>query len=455
MLSKNQEIEIDITALGSEGEGIGHFEDGMTVFVVDALPGDRVLAHIMKVKKNFAYAFAAKIISPSPDRVPAKCVVAKKCGGCTLQHLCYDKQLEYKQEKVLNCLTRIGGISNPPMEQIVGADNIFFYRNKAQFPVGTDEKGLPVIGFYRKRSHDVVANTECAIQAEINVGIMGTVEGFLREFNIPAYNEQTNTGLVRHVFTRMGFSTGEVMVCLVINGDKLPNWEVLLERLKAVCKGAMVELKSFCLNINRENTNVILGTKCIPLYGNLYIVDKIGDIKYRISPLSFFQVNPRQTEKLYNLALEYADLTGQEVVWDLYCGIGTISLFLAQRAREVYGVEIVPEAIEDARRNAELNNIMNASFMVGASEDVADTLPTPDVIVVDPPRKGCDEKLLETIIKVAPRRLVYVSCDPATLARDVKILTENGFVLRRVRPVDQFCHTTHVETVVLMSKVMP
>ncbi len=453
MINKNQEIEIEIETLGSEGEGIGHFEDGMTVFVIDALPGDKVIAHIMKVKKTYAYAFVKDIISPSPYRVAPKCAVAKKCGGCTFLHYDYKKQLEYKQEKVLNCLTRIGGIEDPPMEDIVGAENIFFYRNKAQFPVGKDAEGNPIIGFYRKRSHDVVENKECVIQAEVNEGIVSVTEDFLKEFKIPVYDEETGKGLVRHIFTRTGFSTGEVMVCVVINGKTLPGYEILVERLKPVIDKYGLKLASFCLNVNTKNTNVILGTECIFLYGNPYIEDMIGDVRYRISPLSFYQVNPEQTKKLYDLALLYADLSGNEIVWDLYCGIGTISLYLAQKAKEVYGVEIVPEAIEDAKENAKLNGIENAKFYVGASEDVADTLPSPDVIVVDPPRKGCDEKLLETIIKVSPKRLVYVSCDPATLARDLKVLINNGFTLKRVRPVDQFCHSTHVETVVLLSKL--
>lgn len=454
MLVKNQEIEVNITTLGAEGEGIGKLSDGFTVFVTDALPGDKVLAHIMKVKKSYAYAFASKILEPSSFRVEAKCPVAKKCGGCTLLHLSYEKQLEYKNEKVLGCITRIGGIDNPPMEPIVGTDNPYYYRNKAQFPVGVDKDGKAVIGFYRKRSHDVVANTACIIQAKVNESIMKCVEDFLNEYHVPPYNEETGKGLVRHVFTRVGFTSKEVMICLVINGKKLPNSEVLTERLKDTVAKENLTLKSFSLNVNEKNTNVIMGTECIPVFGELYIEDYIGDIKYRISPLSFYQVNPVQTKKLYDLAREYADLTGKETVWDLYCGIGTISLYLSKKAKEVYGVEIVPEAIEDAKINAEINGITNAKFFVGASEDVADTLPTPDVIVVDPPRKGCDEKLLETISKVKPNRVVYVSCDPATLARDLKILCNSGYEVKKIRPVDQFSHTMHVETVVLLKKAL-
>lgn len=452
MLVKNQDIEIDITGLGSEGEGIGKYEDGITVFVTDALPGDRVLAHIIKVKKTYAYAFAAKIIVPSEQRVESKCPVAKKCGGCTLQHLSYDSQLKYKQEKVRDCVMRIGGLENAPMEPIVGADEPYFYRNKAQFPVGTDKDGKPVIGFYRKRSHDVVPNTECCIQATVNAPIMKCIEKFLSDNGVSAYNEETGKGLVRHVFTRIGFVTKEVMVCIVINGNKLPKADELAKLLAPVIEAEGFVLKSLCLNINSKNTNVILGEQCLSVFGELFIEDYIGDIKYRISPLSFYQVNPAQTYKLYSLAAEYAGLTGNEVVWDLYCGIGTISLFLSKKAKQVYGVEIVPEAIEDAKQNAKLNGIENAEFYVGASEDVAPSLPKPDVIVVDPPRKGCDEKLLATIIDNAPKRLVYVSCDPATLARDLKFLCENGYLVEKVRPVDQFCHTMHVETVVLMSR---
>ena len=453
MLSKNQEIEVNITALGSEGEGIGHLEDGMTVFVNDALPGDYVLAHITKVKKSYAYAFAAKILSPSSFRVNAKCPVAKKCGGCSLQHLDYSRQLYHKAEKVKDCIERIGGIKNPPMEQIVGMDEPFFYRNKAQFPVGTDKEGNIVIGFYRKHSHDVVANTECCIQASVNGSIMKICEIFFNEFKMSSYNEETGRGLLRHVFTRVGFVTREVMVCIVTNGRTLPNWEALCNRISESVGSQGYTLKSFCLNVNTENTNVILGKECILLQGNLYIEDYIGDVKFRISPLSFYQVNPVQTTKLYSLACEYAGLTDNEIVWDLYCGIGTISLSLARKAGKVYGVEIVPEAIEDARVNASINGIENAQFYVGAAEDVADSLPTPDVIVVDPPRKGCDEKLIATILNVKPKRLVYVSCDPATLARDLKLFNEGGYEIKKVRPVDQFCHSTHVETVVLMSKV--
>ena len=450
--SKNQEVTVNITALGNDGEGIGHLPDGMTVFVPGTVPGDEVLAHIVKVKKTCVFAICARVLTPSSFRVTPKCGVAAKCGGCTLQHLSYAGQLEYKSNKVKDCIERIGGIENPPMEPIIAAENIYHYRNKAQFPAGYDREGNFITGFYRVRSHDVVANTDCAIQAKINAELIEAITAFMRDRHIAPYNEETGTGLVRHIYTRVGFNTQEVMVCLVINGEKIPDSDSLAEILSDVCLRSGYKLACFCLNINKKKTNVILGSECRLLYGNLYIEDTIGDIRYRISPLSFYQVNPEQTKKLYDLVAEFADLTGNEVVWDLYCGIGTISLYLARKAGKVYGVEIVPEAIKDARINAEINGITNAEFSVGAAEDVAASLPAPDVIVVDPPRKGCDEKLLQTVVKASPKRLVYVSCDPATLARDLKILTANGFKLDRVRPADQFCHSSHVETCVLLQK---
>lgn len=452
MISKNSETEIQIESMGSEGEGIGRTDDGLTVFVAGAIPGDRVLAHITKVKKSYAYAIIAKVLSPSSFRVEPKCPVASKCGGCTLLHMDYKEQLKLKAEKVKDCIERIGGIKNPPMEPIVGAENLYYYRNKAQFPVGTDRDGNPIAGFYRKHSHDVVSNTDCMIQAPVNRTIVEAVLRYMKEHSVSSYNEETGKGLVRHIFTRLGFATKELMVCLVINGEKIPAEEDLTERLKKAAEAENCTLSCLCLNINKKNTNVIMGESVKLIFGREYIEDKIGDITYRISPLSFYQVNPEQTLKLYKLALEYAGLSGSETVWDLYCGIGTISLFLAKAAKEVYGVEIVPEAIEDAKKNAEINGITNAFFSAGAAEDLAPTLPRPDVIVVDPPRKGCDEKLIETILKNAPNRLVYVSCDPATLARDLKILNEGGYKLDRVRPVDQFLHGGHIETVVSLSR---
>ena len=482
-VSKEELVTLKIEQIGSEGEGIGKYE-GYTLFVKDAVVGDTILAKVLKTKKTYGYARLQEILEASPYRVTPVCPVARQCGGCQIQQLSYEQQLIYKQQKVLDCVTRIGGfegIVGPEvnaskndegqilMESVVGMEDPYYYRNKSQFPVGKSREGKIVTGFYAGRTHSIIENETCYIGAAINEQILSLIKAFMEEYQIAPYDEQRHTGLVRHVLTRVGFTTGEVMVCLVINGKQLPHQEVLVERLKAVkqpvthpTEGIQSAgeqfVQSICLNVNKEKTNVILGDKVIPLYGEPYITDYIGPIQYRISPLSFYQVNPVQTKKLYELALEYADLTGEETVWDLYCGIGTISLFLAQKAQKVYGVEIIPQAIEDAKENARLNQIENAEFFVGAAEDV---LPEQykkygvhaDVIVVDPPRKGCDEKLLDTIVQMAPKRVVYVSCDPATLARDAKYLCEHGYELVKFRAVDQFAHSVHVETVCLLSKL--
>jgi 23S rRNA (uracil1939-C5)-methyltransferase len=338
------------------------------------------------------------------------------------------------------------------MEPILGMDEPYYYRNKSQFPVGRKKDGSLAIGFYAGRTHSIIDTEHCYIGAPINADIIIILRSFFEKYQIEPYNEETGKGLLRHVLTRVGYHTGEVMVCLVINGQKLLHTEELIELLKQI-----PGMKSICLNINTSNTNVILGDKIIKVWGEPYILDSIGPIKYRISPLSFYQVNPVQTKKLYDTALEYADLHGNETVWDLYCGIGTISLFLAQKAKKVYGVEIIPAAIEDAKENARLNGITNADFYVGAAEEVLpkkykeDSIHA-DVIVVDPPRKGCEESLLDTILSMSPKRVVYVSCDPATLARDLKYLCQKDYKLEKVRAVDQFGHSVHVETVALITK---
>ena len=482
--NKNDEFELEITDLGSTGEGIGKI-DGYTLFVKDALIGDKVRVKVMKTKKNYGYARMLEIIEPSEYRVESECPVARQCGGCQLQHCSYEKQLSWKEEKVANCLRRIGGVpvyteekyrkyknaeeqqnaentaeSKTPiiMEPILRMDKPVHYRNKAQFPVGYDKDGNLVAGFYAGRTHSIIPQTDCLIQHECNKQIVETVLEFMKKYNVTAYDEKKNRGIVRHILTRVGKATGEVMVCLVINAKKLPHSEEFVEMIKNC--GINLEIKSITVNINRENTNVILGEKVETLYGQSYIEDYIGDIKYRISPLSFYQVNPEQTKKLYQTALEFADIKEGEVVWDLYCGIGTISLFMAREASKVCGVEIVPQAIEDAKQNAKLNNITNAEFFVGAAEDVVPTQYEKsggrlraDVVTLDPPRKGCDEKLLDTVVKMAPSRIVYVSCDPGTLARDVKVLTDKGYEVKRVRACDMFGGSFHVETVVLLSQL--
>lgn len=534
MLQKNEIIELKIEDMGVDGEGIGKYE-GMTFFVKDAIIGDVIRARITKMKKNYGYARVEEILTASSCRVKTECELHKRCGGCQIQAMDYKEQLKFKQNKVRGNLLRIGGFEADLVDRVmlpvVGMETPYRYRNKAQFPIGTDKEGKLTAGFYASRTHSIIPVTDCKLGVEQNQDILDCVLSYMRENRVTAYDETTGKGLVRHVLIRYGFTTKEIMVCLIINGKKLPAQEKLLEKL---CK--LEGMTSISINQNRKNTNVILGDVTETIWGQAYITDYIylrecgtalengrsaalsdggeaclgtdvlsGEhrherefartdtaIAYHISPQSFYQVNPKQTEKLYSLALSYAGLTGKETVWDLYCGIGTISLFLAQKAGKVYGVEIVPQAIEDARNNAKLNGITNAEFFVGKAEEVlpefyerasrrnvkmkgdaaveekqergaaedvdgaADKdMLHPDVIVVDPPRKGCDEKCLETMLKMQPERIVYVSCDSATLARDLRILCDGGYELKKVRAVDQFGHTVHAETVVLLGNRKP
>lgn len=478
--SKNDIVTVKIEDIGTEGEGIGKLE-GFTLFVKDAVMGDVVEARLVKVKKNYAYARLEKVLTSSPLRVKPVCPYHKQCGGCQIQAMSYEAQLQFKENKVKNNLVRIGGFDQlfieSVMEPVVGMEQPWHYRNKAQFPVGTDKDGRIITGFYAGRTHSIIANTDCALGVEENEPILQKVLAYMQNEKVSAYDETTGQGLVRHILIRKGFTFGEIMVCLVINGKSLPKEDRLVSTLREI-----PGMTSIWLNYNTKNTNVIMGTEGRVLWGQNTITDVIHrrsieeinsgkdclrydskenapqGITFAISPLSFYQVNPIQTEKLYSLALEYAGLTGEETVWDLYCGIGTISLFMAQCAKEVHGVEIVPQAIEDARKNAERNHIENATFYVGKAEEVLPRLYEEehifaDVICVDPPRKGCDEACLNTIIKMAPKRIVYVSCDSATLARDLKYLCENGYEIRKVRAVDQFGQTVHVETVCLLSKL--
>ena len=451
---KNDLVTLEIEDCGIDGEGIGK-ADGFTVFVKDAVIGDTVTAKIIKAKKNYGYGRLMEVLKPSPYRVEPKCEFARQCGGCQLQALSYDQQLVFKTNKVKGHLERIGGFTDIPMEPIIGMDELFHYRNKAQFPVGRNKEGKIVTGFYAGRTHNIIENRDCALGVAENKEVLDRVIAHMEKYGIEPYNEATGKGLVRHVLIRYGYFTKEVMVCLILNGNKLPKEEQLV---KSLCE--IPGMTSITINVNKKRSNVILGEEICLLWGQEYITDRIGDISYQISPLSFYQVNPMQTQKLYAKALEYADLHGQETVWDLYCGIGTISLFLAQKAKFVRGVEIVPAAIENAKENAKLNGLENTEFFVGKAEEV---LPREykkngvyaDVIVVDPPRKGCDETLLETMVEMNPERIVYVSCDSATLARDLKYLCERGYELRKVCPVDQFGMTVHVETVVLLSQQKP
>ena len=464
-MNKNDIVTVEITDIGVSGEGIGHV-DGYTLFIKDAVIGDVVEAKVMKAKKNYSYARLMKVITPSEYRVEPKCAFARRCGGCQIQEMSYDRQLVFKDQKIRGNLERIGGFTkdriDTVMQPVVGMEHPFGYRNKAQFPFGTDKEGNPITGFYAGRTHDIIANTDCALGVEQNKEILEIILQYMRENKIKSYDEKTGKGLIRHALIRYGFKTKEIMVCLVVNGKKLPKAERLIEKLIQI-EG----MTSITISPNTRRDNVIMGDSYEILWGQGYITDYIGNVKYQISPLSFYQVNPVQTEKLYGLALEYADLKGDETVWDLYCGIGTISLFLAQKAKQVYGVEIVPQAIDDAKENAKINAIDNAEFFVGKAEEV---LPEyyaeyerehngetahADVIVVDPPRKGCDETLLETIVKMQPEKVVYVSCDSATLARDLKYLCANGYEIRMCRGVDQFPQSVHVETVVLLSRKTP
>ena len=554
---KNDIVTVTIEDIGNDGEGIGKVE-GYTLFVKDAVIGDTVQARITKCKKNYGYARVEKVVTPSSFRVEPRCGFHRQCGGCQIQAMNYDRQLAFKQEKVRNNLIRIGGFAEDYidgiMEPIVGMDEPWHYRNKAQYPVGYDKSGNLVVGFYAGRTHDIIANTDCALGAKENRLILEAVLAYMRENHVTAYRENDGTGLVRHVLIRTGFASGQIMVCLVINGKKLPAEDKLVAKLRgleldedtlincdvpdactcenvnavygSIKKDAISEaverrIVSISVSVNEERTNVIMGKEIRTLWGSERIEDslrimKVADDKstgistvgaevsvaetmksgngfektgeqviFQISPLSFYQVNPRQTEKLYSVAVDYAGLTGKETVWDLYCGIGTISLFMAKRAKQVYGVEVIPQAIEDAKENAKRNRIDNVKFYVGKAEEVLPAfyeddgragnndvpkaasdlraemssnrvdnckMRHPDVIVVDPPRKGCDEKCLETMLAMKPKRIVYVSCDSATLARDLKILAAGGYELKKVRAVDQFGQTVHCEVITLLQR---
>ena len=449
-VEKNKRYRMQIEDLANAGEGVGKI-DGFTVFVEGALPQEEIEVLIVKVKKQFAYGKLQKIITPSPKRTEPLCSIFAKCGGCQLQHLSYEQQLEYKTKKVTEVLKRIAQIENPTVLPAIGMQNYWRYRNKGQFPVART-KGKLEIGFYGKRSHRIVDTKKCFLQREISDEVIKIVRDFLEKYHISVYDEQSHTGLIRHILVRVGFTSGQVMVCLVINGNKLPYSDILVKNLQKI-----KSMTSIVLNENKQKTNVILGQKNHLLWGTPFIEDNIGPFVFEISPISFFQVNPIQTKILYEKALQMAQLQGNETVLDLYCGIGTISLFFAQKAKKVIGVEIVPEAIADAKKNAKKNHIENTEFFVGAAEDIIPLFHQKglkaDVIVVDPPRKGCDEKVIQTMIEMNPKKIVYVSCDPATMARDVNMLKNAGYFLELVQPVDQFPMTNHVECVVLMSKV--
>ena len=444
MLLKDTEYEVDIVDLGQGGVGIGK-HDGFTVFVDGGLIDDKLKVKITKSKKNYAVGEIVKIIEKSPYRVDRVCSDnLSNCGGCQIQELNYQKQLDIKTNEVKQTINRIGKLDNVLIHPTLGMENPFRYRNKAQFPI-KKANGETVIGFYKKKSHDVIPTDKCIIQHDVNDKIIKIIKTYIKAYNVSIYDEKNHTGLLRHIVTKVGFTTKEVMVVLVANGKKLP----YLKELAYVLKENVPGFKTLVLNTNREKTNVILGKENKVIYGDGKINDYIGDLVFEISPLSFFQVNPLQTEVLYNKALEYASLKENDKVFDIYCGIGTISLFLAQKAKKVYGVEIVEDAIKDARINAKLNNLDNTEFFVGKAEEVVPKLykdgKIANVVVVDPPRKGCEESVLDTIVSMNPDRVVYVSCNPSTLARDLAYLDERGYKCKEIQPVDMFPHTMHVE----------
>ncbi len=449
MLEKNRKYEIAIVDLGHSGEGIGKI-DGFTVFVEGGIPGDRLRIQMTTVKKNYGIGQLLEIVGPSPYRIEAPCAIAHRCGGCQIMHMDYQAQLESKRGRVTENLKRIGKIEAKVLPTL-GMEKPYEYRNKAQFPVGI-MNGKAIMGFYEKGSHDIVDTQYCHIQHPINTAIVEAVKAFIQDYHISIYDEKTGRGLIRHLVTKVGYITGEIMVVMVTNGRVIPHQEKLIEVLKGKVKG----LKSVVQNINEKNTNVIFGRETVTLYGQDTIEDYIGSLKFKISAQSFFQVNPLQTKVLYDKAMEYAGLEGQETVFDIYCGIGTISLFLAQKAKKVYGVEVVEAAIEDARENARLNQLNNTEFYAGTAEVIIPRLyqkgVRADVVVVDPPRKGCEPVVLDTIANMNPKKIVYVSCNPATLARDLAILEEKGYKTVEVQPVDMFPHTMHVECCVLITK---
>ena len=501
-LQKNDLITLEITDLTEECQGVGK-KDGLIFFVKDSVMGDVVEARILKVKKNYAYAKVEELLKPSPYRIAPLCPVAGKCGGCQLQHLSYEKELAWKEDRIAQSLIRIAGLSPEEVERkkegILGGV-LSRYRNKAQYPVQSrkeirsggatsvsdwkvngkwpgknkieaKEKSSDLsMGFYGFHSHRIIETKDCLINSVENPLILNCIKDWAREYKISGYEEETGKGLLRHIFLRKGFSTGEILLCLVLNGKSLPHGKELWERLQdlslSVEEGGQVQgsIVGLCVNINEGSGNTILGRETLCLYGKDSIEDKIGELSFSISVPSFYQVNPVQTEKIYGKALEYAALTGEETVWDCYCGIGTISLFLAQKAKQVYGLEIIPEAIENAKKNAEKNNIHNAEFFVGAAEEVLprwveeqkregkDVGNLVDVVSLDPPRKGCDEACLSAVLELSPKRIVYVSCDPGSLARDMKYLREGGYKLEKWVGIDNFPRTGHVETIALLQK---
>jgi len=449
-VEKNEDYIISIDNMGYEGEGVGKI-DGFTIFVAGGVVGEKVKIKIVKASKNFAFGKLLEIIEKSEGRIEPVCNIYKNCGGCNLQHIDYEAQLDFKTNRVVQVINRIGKLEEVIVHKALGMESPYNYRNKVQLPV-SNKNGVVKIGFYAVRSHDIINMENCHIQDAVADIVVKLTRQWIKEFNIECYNEENYQGILRHIMIRKGIKTGEVMVVLVTKGKDLPHKEEFIEIMRKKIKG----LVSIIQNTNSEKTNVILGSFCKTLWGKDSINDCISEFKFEVSPLSFFQVNSIQTEVLYNKALEYANLSGGEVVLDAYCGTGTISLFLSKKAKKVYGVEIVPEAIENAKKNAKENNVENTEFIVGEAEKVIPKLINQgvraDVVVVDPPRKGCDKTLLEAISHMGPKTIVYVSCDPGTLARDLGILDELGYKTLEIQPVDMFPQTAHIECVARIEK---
>lgn len=447
-IKKNDDIKLNIEAMTSEGSAVGHY-NGIAVFVRDAVPGDEIIAHIIKTSKSYCIGIIKDILTASKSRIKSDCSVSQKCGGCSFRNMTYEEELKYKKSRVADAITRIGHL-DIPVNEVIGADETEHYRNKAQYPVAICDGEL-FAGFYAYKSHRIIPCNDCKLQAKEFEICLKAFEKWVEKSKITSYNEKTGKGLLRHIYLRKAFATGEIMACAVINGNKLPNEQMLIDELTKIDG-----MKSICINVNKQNNNVILSDTTKVIWGSETITDVLLGKKFVISPNSFYQVNHNQCEKLYSKAIEYAGLTGDEVVVDLYCGAGTIGLTMADNAKQIIGVEIVEQAIENAKINAEINGIDNAEFFCGDAYALAGKLEErnikPDVVVLDPPRKGCQKELFDVIQRMNPNRIVYVSCDSATLARDLQILNEKGYVAQQVTPVDMFPRTPHVECVALIIK---
>ena len=452
MISKNDIVEIAITGITAEGSGVGRV-DGMAVFVPAAAEGDILQVKILKTAKSYAFGKIEKIEKASPHRIQPDCPQFLQCGGCVFRHMTYESELRAKEQRVRDAMQRIGGFDNIKILPIVGAQNPDHYRNKAQLPIGRGGNGQLQMGFFASHSHRIIHSNTCMLQPEIFNSAIEAVQEWASIYKPEPYDEASHKGRLRHLYLRIAEATGEVMVCMVVNANGVPGEEELSQLLQTRVPG----LKSFVINSNREKTNVIMGKKCRTVWGQDYITDELCGLKFNISPLSFYQINRSQAQRLYTIAGEYANLQANEVVLDLYCGTGTIGLTMASKAKKVIGIEIVEQAIKDAKTNAALNNIENAEFICAdalqAGQILEDRNCTPDVVILDPPRKGCDADLIAAIVKINPARIVYVSCDPATLARDLKIFSKNHYQSVQLTPVDMFPRTAHVEMVVLMSRV--